>query len=122
MQWTRKAADMGLAASCVYLARCMYTDHPYAREFGLVGEAAGVSTSAGVLEGHDVPPDVLASVVHWLLKGGGNPVEKLAGYRQMALVGSDYCCNETCEVVGRGLHSSPFQLNLSASFHRVTQN
>ena len=89
---------------------------------GLVGEAAGVSTSAGVLEGHDVPPDVLASVVHWLLKGGGNPVKELAGYRQMALVGSDYCCNGTCEVVGRGLHWFPFQLNLSASFHLVTQN
>ena len=82
----------------------------------LVEEAAGVAASSGAIEGHDVPPDVLASVVYWLWMGGLNPAEKnekLAGYRTMALVGSDYCCNETCEVVGRGLHSSTFQLNLS---------
>jgi len=35
----------------------MYEDRPYAREVGHVGEAAGIAASAGVTEGHDVPPD-----------------------------------------------------------------
>ena len=59
-------------------------------------EAAGVATSAGVMEGHDVPADVLASVVHWLRKGGHN----VDAFRRMALEGSDYCYNDGCEVVG----------------------
>ena len=46
----------------------MYRD-PYAREAGHVVEAAGVAPSAGVMEGHDVPPDVLTDVV-WLRKVG----------------------------------------------------
>ena len=45
MQWMRRAADMGFAASCTYLARSMYTDHPYAREVGLVGRGSHSSTS-----------------------------------------------------------------------------
>jgi hypothetical protein len=39
----------------------MYWDLPYACEVGHVGEAAGDANSAGVTEGHDVPPDVLTS-------------------------------------------------------------
>jgi hypothetical protein len=50
---------------------CRYNvDYPYAREVGHVGEAAGVAAPAGVMEGHDVPPDVLTGVLHWLQKGG----------------------------------------------------
>ena len=48
----------------------MYMDTPYAREVGHVGEAAGVASSAGVMEGHDVAPDVLTGVLHWLRKRG----------------------------------------------------
>jgi hypothetical protein len=68
----------------------MYGDLPYAREVGHVGKAGGgggraggagrggggdggggggVATSAVVTEGHDVPPDVMAGVLHWLRKG-----------------------------------------------------
>jgi hypothetical protein len=78
----------------------MYGDEPYAREVGHVEEAAGVATSAGVMEGHDVPPDVLTSVVHWLRKGGHNPVDKLNLLRRMALEGAKYCYNDGCEIVG----------------------
>jgi hypothetical protein len=41
--------------ACVKLATDMYGDHPYAREVGHVAAAVGVTTSAGVMEGHDVP-------------------------------------------------------------------
>ena len=51
------------------LAARMYGDQPYAREVRHVGEAAGVATSVEVVEGHDVPPDVLTDVVAWLRKG-----------------------------------------------------
>jgi TPR repeat protein len=63
MRWMCKAAEIGDTGQCQYLAFCIYIDHPYAREVGHVGEAAGVAASAGVMEGHDVPPDVLTAVV-----------------------------------------------------------
>jgi len=82
------------------LATFMYRDQPYAREVGHVGEAAGVATSAGVTEGHDVPTDVLTDVVHWLRKGG-HPVDVLDALRIMARTGAKYCRNEGCEVMGQ---------------------
>ena len=100
MQWRLKAAENGDAELCRVLAARMYLDLPYAREVGHVGEAAGVSTSAGVMEGHDVPPDVLAGVVHWLRKGGHNAVEHLDLFRIEALEGVPYCVNDGCQVVG----------------------
>jgi hypothetical protein len=78
----------------------MYGDHPYAREVGHVGEAAGVATSAGVMEVHDVPPEVLTGVVHWIRKGGHDPVAELDVFRRIALKGAKYCRNGGCEVVG----------------------
>ena len=103
-EWRRKAAENGDADACLKLAACMYRDQPYAREVGHVGEAAGVATSAGVMEGHDVPPDVLTSVVHWLRKGCAtgrhDPLDLLDGIRSLALEGGKFCHNETCEVVG----------------------
>jgi len=100
MQWTRKAAVTGESDLCMQLAGNMYMDLPYARQVGHVGEAARVATPAGVTEGHDVPPDVLTSVVHWLRKGGYNLVGTLDGLRRQALEGSRYCRNEGCQVVG----------------------
>ena len=100
MQCGRKAAENGYAAACLQLAAHMYLDLPYAREVGRVGKAAGVASSAGVTEGHDVPPDVLAGVVYWLRKGGHNPSAMLHEFRRQALEGARYCQNETCEVVG----------------------
>ena len=52
------------------------------------------------MDGHDVPPGILTSVVHWLRKGGHNPVDYLDVFRREALEGAQYCYNETCEVVG----------------------
>jgi len=78
----------------------MYADLPYARAVGDVGEAAGVATFPGVIEGHDVPPDVLTGVVHWLRKRGYNPVDTLDAFRREALDGGMYCRNDGCEVVG----------------------
>jgi len=101
MQWLRTAADSGVSKACAKLAARMYLDYPYAREVGLVGEAAGVATSAGVMDGHShVPPDVFTGVVHWLRKGGHNPIDNLDGLRKEALQGAKYCRNEGCEVVG----------------------
>jgi TPR repeat protein len=69
MQWRRKAADMGVIQSCEKLARDMYDDSPHAHGVGHVEvEATGSATSAADMEGHDVPPEVLTSVVHWLQK------------------------------------------------------
>ena len=82
------------------LASDMYRDQPYAREVGHVVEAAGVATSAGVTEGHDVPLDVMIGVLHWLQKGGHNTVDKLVYFRRSALEGAKYCHNDGCEVVG----------------------
>ena len=78
----------------------MNGDRPYAREVGHVEEAAGAATSAGDTRGHDIPPDVLDSVVHWLRKGGHNPGTKLEGLRMTALVGARFCRNDGCEVMG----------------------
>jgi len=104
MQWCRRAAEKGRAASCLRLAGTMYSDLPYAREVGHVREAAGPATSAGVMEGHDVPPEVLTSVIHWLRKGcvtGQHALsEELDGFRRVALEGGMYCDIETCEVMG----------------------
>jgi hypothetical protein len=56
-------------------------------------------------------------VVHWLQKGAGyrgtDPITALDTLREMAQQGAPFCQNDGCEVVGRGLHSSTFQLNLS---------
>jgi len=68
-QWLRKAAENGLADACLRLGHCMYADHPYSRAVGHVEEAAGVATSSGVVEGHNVPPEVLTNVMYWLQKG-----------------------------------------------------
>jgi hypothetical protein len=89
------------------LAQWMYGDLPYAREVGHVGEAAGAGAAspiaAAVMEGHDVPPDVLTGVL-WLRKGcvtGGREVhEELRVLRSVALQGFKYCFNDGCEVVG----------------------
>ena len=64
-------------------------------------EAAGVAMPVGVVDGgHDVPPDVLTSTVHWLRKGGHDIVGKLDACRRIALNGAPYCFNEGCEVKG----------------------
>jgi hypothetical protein len=101
MRWLRKAAENGLAGACLELAGCMYGDQPYAREVGHVVE---VATSAGVIEGHDVPPDVLTSVLHWLQKGCAtgqhSPLGMLIAFRRGQLEGAKYCRTEGCEVVG----------------------
>jgi len=118
MQCTRQAAENDYADSSARLARAMYIGLPYAREVGHVGdgEASGVATSAGggggggggggdggggggeMMEGHDVPPDVLTSVVHWFLKGGFDPAEACDFARNELLEGAKYCHNEGCEV------------------------
>jgi len=110
MAWRRKAAELGFAESCLYLATAMYLDIPYAREVGHVGEAAGVAASVGVMEGHDVSPDVLTDVVRWLRRArldarSLNLIEldivgELDRLRRLALEGGKYCFNEGCEVVG----------------------
>ena len=100
MQWIRTAAENGRDDACLMLAARMYGDVPYAREVGHVVEAAGVALSAGVTEGHHIPPDVMTGVLHWLRKGGHDPVDNLDAFRRLALVGGKICHNEGCEVVG----------------------
>jgi TPR repeat protein len=99
-QWMRKAAENGHAGACLQLAQHMYLDLPYAREVGHVGEAAGVATSAEIMDGHDVSPSVLTGVVHWLRNGGHNLIDRLDVLRGEAREGGPYCRNEGCEVVG----------------------
>jgi len=65
-----------------------------------VEEAVGIATSAGVMEGHDVPPDVLTSVAHWLRMGGLDIVSSLDMLRRDALEGAPYCRNDGCQVAG----------------------
>jgi hypothetical protein len=101
LQWMRTAADNGHTKACLQLANRMYMDIPHAREAGHVGDAAGAATSAGAMEGHEVPPDVFTGVVHWLWKGGYNPIDELAKFRREALVGATYCYNNGCETVGQ---------------------
>jgi len=38
-----------------------------------------------LMDGHDLPPGILTSVVHWLRKGGHNPVDYLDVFRKAAL-------------------------------------
>jgi len=99
-QWMRKAAELGETASCLRLACRMYTNQPYAHEVGHVGESAGVADPTGVMEGHDVPPFVLTGVLHWLRKGGHDPMDSLQMFRKGALEGAPYCRNDGCGVVG----------------------
>jgi TPR repeat protein len=77
LQWMRTAAENGHANACLQLAIYVYLDLPHAREIGYVGEAAGAAMSARVMEGHDISPDVLTGVVHWLQKGGHNLIYEL---------------------------------------------
>jgi hypothetical protein len=77
----------------------MYANFPYAREVGHVVEPAGVVTPAGVMEAHDVPPDVMTSVVYWLRKGADNSLAMLVKFRSAELEGAAYCCNAGCEFV-----------------------
>ena len=100
MQWLRKAAENGRTDSCLHVAGAMYMDRPYAREVGHVGEAAGDAMSGEGMQGHDVPTGVLNSMVHWLRKGGQNPMNELESMRRMTLGGAPYCYNEGCEAVG----------------------
>jgi hypothetical protein len=79
----------------------MYGDQPYAREAGHVGEAAGVATPSGIMNGHDVPPDVMTGVIYWLRKGGYDLVYHLRVLRTDALKGAMHCSSEGCEVVGQ---------------------
>jgi hypothetical protein len=97
MRWLRKAAENGDTVACMQLAGRMYGDEPYAREVGHVEDA----TAVGVMEGHDIPPGILTSVVHWLRKGGHNPVDKLDMLHREALEGGEFCVNEGCQVVGQ---------------------
>ena len=101
LQWTRKAAENGDADFCLKLAMCIYKDQPYAREVGHVVKAIGVASSAGLMEGHDVPPDAMSGVLHWLRKGGHDIVDTLDAFRSMVLEGAKYCQREGCEVVGQ---------------------
>ena len=104
MLWLRKAAENGHTQSSSQLAAHMYGDHPYAREVGHLEEAAGFATPPRITEAHDVPPDVLTSVVHWLGKGGHTPADMFSALnkmRRLALEGGAYCRNEGCEVVGQ---------------------
>ena len=104
MRWTLKAAEIGRDRSCWQLAASMYLGHPYAREVGYVEAAAGVATSAGAMEGHDVPADVLTGVVHWLRKGGLDPIDD---FRRAAQEGAKHGFNDGCEIVG---HSKDFRV------------
>jgi len=103
LRWLRKAAENGLAESCLAIANVMYADQPYAREVARVEEASEVATSAWTTQGHDVPPDVLTSVVYWLRKGGVTEqceiFQELHQMRWEVLEGARWCCNDTCEVV-----------------------
>ena len=99
-QWMRKAAENGGTEACLQIAARMYPDIPCAREVGLVGESAGVATAVGLIEDHDVPQDVLTSVVCWLRKGGHNPADHLDRFRRESLRGGKYCHNEGCVVLG----------------------
>jgi hypothetical protein len=104
MQCMRQAADSGDDGACLALAHAMYADRPHARKVGRVGEAAvdAGATPAAVMEGHDVPADVLSDVVHWLRIGGcSDPSDALDGLRVRALEGAMYCYNASCEVVGQ---------------------
>jgi hypothetical protein len=101
MEWLRKAAENGDANSCEAIARLLYQDQPYAREVGHVESAAGVHTTAGGIDGHDIPPNVRTGVVFWLRKGRRDLPEYLDTFRRIALNGSQYCYNyEGCTVVG----------------------
>jgi len=119
MRWRRRAVEGGDSNACLTLASGMYGDHPYAREVGQAVDAAGVAAeladegAAEVLYRHDVPADILIGVVQWLLKGGAagiyegddgrvyDPAQALAGLRNTALEGGNFCLNEACEFEGQ---------------------
>jgi len=43
----------------------------------------------------------LTSVIHWMRKGGHDPVFNLEVYRRGAQEGGKFCCNGGCEVLGQ---------------------
>ena len=103
LEWRRKAAENGHTTACMYLATHMYMDQPYAREVGHVAEpvAEAAGAPAWVMEGHDVPQDVMTGVLHWLRKGEvDNLVAELNVLRSLTLEGGRHCHNDGCEVVG----------------------
>jgi hypothetical protein len=105
-EYIRKAAENGQDGACIKLASNMYVDHAYAREVGHVGEAAreaaGLASSAGDMEGHDMPQAVLTSIIHWMQKeegfGPAHLTPCLDQLRKQGLEGGMHCRNEGCEV------------------------
>ena len=63
-----------------------------------------MAASVGVMEAHDIPPDVLTSALHWLRRGcvtgQHDPTDLLEEFRRAAVVGAKYCYNAGCGVVG----------------------
>jgi len=74
---------------------------PY-KTAGYVEDAASFATLIRDRElPHDCPPhDVLASVVHWLQKGGYDTLDTLDVFRFVELEGTTFCRNDGCEIVG----------------------
>ena len=101
MCWIRKAAENGNVVQCRKLATRMYADHPYAREVGHVPEAGQTASSARMVEGHNMHPFILASVMHWLRKAGVNVETELAKLSKEAVEGVKYCYNAGCQVKGQ---------------------
>jgi len=92
LRWTRNAAESGQTPACLKLAACVYADRLYAREVGHVGEAAGVAASAWAPEGHNVPPEVLTDVLHWLRKGCRQGLELVHFSAQLERIAWDRGC------------------------------
>lgn len=104
--WARRAADLGTALVCLDLARDMHTDRPYARKVGFVVGAEEVGHEV-FTQGHDVPPAVLASMVHWIRKAAlVDPRRVLCVYRDFAIKGPVVCYCTTS-----GVGSSPITGN-----------
>ena len=90
---------------------------------GHVGQAAGVATLAEVIDGHDVPPDILTGVVHWLRKGGHHPLLKPTTGVETRWRGSTLLKRHRVRDCGptEGLHSLPVVQDRSILRRRVSE-
>jgi len=104
MQCGRKAAENGNVDACLRLASCIYGDYPYARDIGRVGDAAGDVMPAGIMEGHDLPRDVLTSVAYWVRKGCRQGLTLVYFQAQRKRFPSDRGCIWGCLGGVQGVH------------------
>jgi TPR repeat protein len=118
LEFSRKAADAGVYKACCHLAFGMYLGSKYFRTIGLIDlpspggsswvfiklfEVASALAELYIKDGHDIPKDVMTSILLWLHRGevkNDSVSQTLNAFKEASTVGSEFCYNDNCTVKG----------------------